>query len=371
MITVLSVVGTRPEAIKMAPVIWALEAQPDRIQSVVCATSQHRELLQQMLALFEIQPDFNLDVMQPDQALSDLTARLLTDLDAVLVKVQPTWVLAQGDTTSVLCASLATYYRGLRFGHVEAGLRTGDLTQPFPEEANRRVADMLAALLFAPTERCRQMLLSEGQRDERIRVTGNTVIDALQWVLRRPYDPAGGPLGWLPKNSRIVLVTAHRRESFGRPLKDVCLALRDLAIRFDSENVHFVFPVHPNRNVRNVVHGVIGDLRNLHLIEPLDYSALVYLMRRSTVILTDSGGLQEEGPGLGVPVLVLREATERPEGVDAGVARLIGTDPQRIVAEVTSLITDPKAHRAMAAGINPYGDGHAAERIVQALLEAE
>lgn len=368
MLTVLSVIGTRPEAIKMAPVIRELARHPGEVRSVVCVTSQHREMLGQALAVFDVRADHDLDVMRPDQTLSDLTGRLFLTLAPIVERTRPDWVLAQGDTTSVLVAGLTAFYHRTRFGHVEAGLRTGDRARPFPEEMNRRLADELADLLFAPTERSRQALLGEGLPAGRIVVTGNTVIDALLAVAALPYDWAKGPLAALPAGARVVLVTAHRRESLGPALRDICLAVRDLAATHPT--VHFVYPVHLNPRVARPVHELLDGLANVTLAAPLDYVSLVHLMTRATLILTDSGGIQEEAPALGVPVLVLREVTERPEGVEAGVARVVGTDRTRIVAAARPLLSDPAAHAAMAARVHPYGDGHAAERIVAALLAA-
>ncbi|HEV2459377.1 MAG TPA: UDP-N-acetylglucosamine 2-epimerase (non-hydrolyzing) [Ktedonobacterales bacterium] len=368
--TVLSVIGTRPEAIKMAPVVKELGKHKTALHSVVCCTGQHREMLDQVLTLFAIAPAYDLNVMQADQGLAQLTARLFESLDTVMAEVQPDCVLAEGDTTTVLVASLASYYRGIPFGHVEAGLRTGDRRRPFPEEINRRLADAVTDLYFAPTERARQALLKEGYAERDIYVTGNTVIDALLDVAsREDYDWARGPLAALPPDGRYVLITAHRRESFGEQFRQLCLAIRDLAQRFETDGIHFVYPVHLNPNVRQPVGEILSDTRNASLIEPLDYFSLVQLMKRSVLILTDSGGIQEEAPSLGVPVLVMREKTERPEGIEAGVVRLVGTDRERIVWEATRLLTDPVAHAAMATRANPYGDGHAANRIVQAVLE--
>ncbi len=367
--TVLSVFGTRPEAIKMAPVVKELARYPDRIRSVVCSTGQHRQMLDQVLELFAIRPDYDLKLMEPDQTLSRLTANLISALDGVIAEVKPKWVLAQGDTTTVLAASLVAYYHRARFGHVEAGLRTGDKYRPFPEEINRRLADAMSDLFFCPTERSRETLLSEGYPDASIRVTGNTVIDALHEIARRDYDWNSGSLADIPIGGRLVLITAHRRESFGEPFRDLCLAIRDLAAEFEPEGVQFVYPVHLNPNVRAPVMEILAGLSNIHLIEPLDYLSLVHLMKRSTIILTDSGGIQEEAPGLGIPVLVMRETTERPEGVDAGVVKLVGTARETIVREATLLLRDPAAHAAMVTGVNPYGDGKAAERIVHALLD--
>jgi UDP-N-acetylglucosamine 2-epimerase (non-hydrolysing) len=369
MITVLSIVGTRPEAIKMAPVIQELERHPGQIRSVVCSTGQHREMLDQVLRLFQISPDHDLNLMQHDQGLAQLTARLFASLDDVLSEVQPDCVLAQGDTTTVLVASLASFYRGIPFGHVEAGLRTGDKRRPFPEEINRRLADTVADLYFAPTERARATLLGEGARDDAIFVTGNTVIDALLQVADLDYDWASGPLAEIPADRPLVLITAHRRESFGEQFRQLCLAIRDLATEFGPQGLHFVYPVHLNPNVRAPVGEILSAAPNISLIEPVDYLALVHLIKHSKLILTDSGGIQEEAPSLRVPVLVMRETTERPEGVEAGVSKLVGTERERIVREARRLLTDPAAHAAMATGANPYGDGTAARRIVAAVLD--
>lgn len=365
MLTVLSVIGTRPEAIKMAPVLAELARRPDRARSIVCVTSQHREMLDQVLRVFAIRPDHDLDVMVSDQSLSELTATLFARLDPLVAATAPDWVLAQGDTTTVLVAALVAFYHRVRFGHVEAGLRTGDLSQPFPEEMNRRVADGVARLLFAPTEANRQALLGEGLDPTRIVVTGNTVIDALLAVTGRPYDWSAGPLASVPADRRLVVVTAHRRESFGAPLAEICRALRDLAREF-ADGIHVVYPVHLNPNVRAPVTAALGGVPNISLLEPLDYVSMAHLMKRAALILTDSGGIQEEAPSLRVPVLVLREVTERPEAAAVGAIRVIGTTYARILAEVRRVLEDPAAWTV--TGPNPYGDGHAAERIVAALL---
>ena len=365
---VLSIFGTRPEAVKMAPVIRRLASEP-RVESVVCVTAQHREMLDQVLNLFSIRPDFDLDLMRPDQPLADLTAVLFTGLDPVLREARPDWVLIQGDTTSAMAASLLAYYHRARVGHVEAGLRTGDKWQPFPEEINRRVAGAIADLHFAPTDWARQNLLHEGVPPERVIVTGNPVIDALRDVAARHYDVTKGPLAAIPWERRVILVTAHRRESFGRPLEDIFTALRTLTETYPKD-IHLVYPVHLNPNVHAPAHRLLGNLPNVSLIEPLDYLPMVHLMKRAYLVLTDSGGLQEEAPALGTPVLVLREVTERPEAIEAGTARLVGTDPARILSETRRLLDDPAARQAMAHAANPYGDGHAAERIVEALVQA-
>jgi UDP-N-acetylglucosamine 2-epimerase len=368
-INVLSVFGTRPEAIKMAPVVKELQRFPDRVRSLVCSTGQHRQMLDQVLGLFRITPDFELNLMRPDQSLAQITASLFTNLDKVVREAKPDWVLAQGDTTTVFVAAMVSFYHGVPFGHVEAGLRTYDNKRPFPEEVNRRLADVIADAYFAPTETARQALLREHCSQDAIHVTGNTVIDAIQDVAARDHDWSTGPLAAIPTGRRLVLITAHRRESFGGPFKELCLALRDLAREFAKEGVYFVYPVHLNPNVRKPVQDILSDVPNLSLIEPLDYLSMVHLMKRSALILTDSGGVQEEAPALGIPVLVMRETTERPEGVEAGVVRLVGTDRRRIVAEASQLLGDPAAHAAMATAISPYGDGTAARQIVSILLQ--
>ena len=369
MLTVLTVIGTRPETIKLAPVIRELDKYPQDFRSVVCATAQHRQMLDRVLELFAIETDHDLNIMEPAQELSRLTARLLDGLSAVVTDEKPNWILAQGDTTTVLASALTAFYHKIPFGHVEAGLRTGDIYHPYPEELNRRIADRIATLLFAPTEHSRQVLVREGIPEESVRVTGNTIVDALMEVAARPYDWAAGPLAGLPGDHKLVLITAHRRESFGEPLREICFALRELALRFSGDGVHFVYPVHPNPNVRQPVAEILSGIANLSLLEPLDYKAMVHLIKRSILILTDSGGIQEEAPSLRVPVLVMRRVTERPEGVEAGVVRVVGTDRASIVAETSWLIENPHARAEMATGVNPFGDGHAAKRIVSALQE--
>lgn len=363
---VLTIIGTRPEAIKMAPVVKELERYPGEIESLVCATAQHRELLDQVLDLFEIRPDYDLDVMLPGQTLSQLTANILMRLDEVIAHERPDWVLVQGDTTTVMVASLVAYYHRVRVGHVEAGLRTEDKWQPYPEEINRRLTDVLADLYFAPTERNRQNLLREGVAPQAILVTGNTVVDALLMTVRRLREEGTNTRRWSNNGQRLILVTAHRRENFGHPLTSICRALVEIAARYASD-VQIVYPVHPNPNVLGPVHAMLSDVPNVTLVEPLDYFDFVQLMDEADLILTDSGGLQEEAPSLGAPVLVMRDVTERPEGVEAGVVKLVGTDERRIVAEVTTLLEDERAYRRMTRGANPYGDGRASQRIVEAI----
>lgn len=373
---VLSIFGTRPEAVKMAPIVQRLKHTP-QIDSLICVTAQHREMLDQVLDLFEITPDIDLNVMRPDQSLADLTASIFKGLDPVLRELKPNWVLVQGDTTTVMSAALLSYYHRIRIGHVEAGLRTHNKWHPFPEEINRRVAGVVADLHFAPTEWARKNLLAENVPDQQIRVTGNPVIDALHMVTKRELSPDLAkllrslklPADEIPIASpRLVLVTAHRRENFGQPLENICSAIREMA-EFYRGKVVFIYPVHLNPNVQSTAQQILGNAANVILLDPMDYLPWVQLIQRSTLILTDSGGLQEEAPGLGVPVLVMRQVTERPEGVEAGTVKLVGTDREMIIRETTRLLDDPVAHKKMAQAINPYGDGHASERIVQAILD--
>ena len=363
---VLSVFGTRPEAIKMAPVIKELRRNNQQFKSLVCVTAQHREMLDQVLGLFDIVPDFDLNVMRENQTLAEVTASVLVRLDDILVKNTPDLVLTQGDTTTAMVASLGAFYRGIKVGHVEAGLRTWNKLHPFPEEINRKVADAVCDIHFAPTEAAKVNLLHEGIQESTICVTGNTVIDALLDIAERPYEWSGS-LAKVRRDRRIILVTAHRRESFGPPFRRICQALADIAARGDVE---IVYPVHLNPNVKTVVHEELGDQPNIRLIEPLDYLPLVNLMKASYLVLTDSGGLQEEAPGLGKPVLVMRETTERPEGIAAGTVKLVGTSREKIVIETNRLLDDAHEYERMARAVNPYGDGRAASRIVTRLLES-
>lgn len=362
--------GTRPEGIKMAPVVQALDAAAD-LEGVVVSTGQHREMLQQVVEVFGLRVDHDLAVMRPDQTLAGLTARLVEKIDALLEEVRPDMILVQGDTTTVLCGALAAFYRKIPVGHVEAGLRTGNLWAPFPEEANRSLVSRITDLHFAPTEAARQNLLREGVDGAKIEVTGNTVIDALrieaarqeEGDLRAPIEARLTELlgeGW--RGTPIVLITGHRRENFGSGFEQICDALAALADKFPEHA--FVYPVHLNPRVRGPVHERLGGRANIRLIEPMDYRHFVALMRACTLVLTDSGGIQEEAPGLGKPVLVMRETTERPEGIDAGTVRLVGADARRIVDNVSTLLTDPGAYAAMSEAKNPYGDGAAAARIL-------
>jgi UDP-N-acetylglucosamine 2-epimerase (non-hydrolysing) len=371
---ILSVFGTRPEAVKMAPIVRLLKTTAG-IESRVCVTAQHRQMLDQVLNLFEIKTDYDLDLMRTDQSLAQLSAAIFTDLDPVFSDFQPDWVLAQGDTTTVAVTSLLAYYHRIKFGHVEAGLRTHDKWQPFPEEINRRVAGVIADLHFAPTEWSRQNLLHEGISDGIIAVTGNPVIDALRYVSTQPEPAEIGQLTTRllrtedhhPRNDmkKLILVTAHRRENFGKPLEDICRALLELANRGDVE---IVYPVHLNPNVWEPVNRLLRNAEHITLLEPLDYLPLIHLMKHATLILTDSGGIQEEAPAFGIPTLVLRNVTERPEGVAAGTLKLVGTETSFIVQEAKCLLDDPSAYAEMSRAANPYGDGHAAEKIIQCLL---
>lgn len=363
---ILSVFGTRPEAVKMAPVVKRL-AETSGMESRVCVTAQHRQMLDQVLGLFDIRPDYDLNLMRENQSLSELSAAIFTHLDPVLADFKPDWVLAQGDTTTVAITSLLTYFHRIRFGHVEAGLRTHDKWAPFPEEINRRVAGVTADLHFSPTEWSKQNLLREGVDEKLIKVTGNTVIDALQFVAKQPEPKEVADLlaGLrLSESRQLILVTAHRRENFGAPMEDICRALIELAA---LGNVEIIYPVHLNPNVQEPVKRLLGGVEHITLLPPLDYLPLVHLMRRARLILTDSGGIQEEAPAFGIPTLVLREVTERPEGMLAGTLKLVGTNTQVIVEEAKRLLSDESAYAKMSQAANPYGDGHAAEKIVEAL----
>jgi len=363
--------GTRPEAVKMAPVIRELKKRPEEIKTTICITAQHREMLDQVLDAFDISPDIDLDLMRPNQSLAELTARIFKNLDPVLKKVKPDWLLIQGDTTTVMSAALLGYYNQIKIGHVEAGLRTHDKWQPFPEEINRRIAGVVTDLHFAPTENNRQNLLREGIPPEIIKVTGNPVIDALRIIKDQPTPKEATRLleraGVVSGDRQLILVTAHRRENFGQPIRDICQALRQLAEEY-QDKITLIYPVHLNPNIQRPVYEALSEVPNIILLPPPDYFPLVHLMKHAKLILTDSGGIQEEAPSFGIPTLVLRERTERQEGVIAGTLKLVGTDPEKIVTEAQHLLEDPLAYAEMAGAINPYGDGHAAERIVDALL---
>lgn len=367
---VLTVIGTRPEAIKLASVVLELEQRPASFISRVCLTAQHREMLDQPLALFGIRPDYDLNIMSPGQTLAQITARAINGLDKVVAKEKPDVLLVQGDTTTAFCGALVGYYHQIKVGHVEAGLRTGQKYAPFPEEINRRLVGQIADLHFAPTEHAKQALLKEGLSEANIFVTGNTVIDALLWARKRvraiqPELPEG--LSRSLEERRVILVTGHRRESFGEGFENICQAIRKVANAF--ADIAFVYPVHLNPRVREPVRRILGAHPRIHLIEPLSYAPFVWLMDRAKIVLTDSGGVQEEAPSLGKPVLVMRETTERPEGISAGNALLVGVKKERIALELTRLLQNPKQCAKMAAVNNPYGDGHAALKIVKILAK--
>lgn len=371
---VLVVFGTRPEAVKLAPVIQELQKDP-RIETRVCVTAQHRQMLDQVLDLFHIKPDHDLDLMKDNQTLSELTARSLIGLQSVLAQEQPDVVVAQGDTTTVLVASLAAFYARIKFAHIEAGLRTSDKYFPFPEEMNRRLADTMADICFAATESARQNLLNEGIASERIFVTGNTVVDALQQIdgaqtspdAQKNFEDLFAQRYGIVADRRIVLVTGHRRESFGDGLNEICAGLRRLAK--ENEDIRIVYPVHLNPNVQEPVNRLLGGVERIHLIEPLEYSSFVWLLSRCHFVVTDSGGIQEEAPCFGKPVLIIRKETERVEGIEAGIAKLIGVDRESIYREAQRLLDDPQVYAIMAGAKNPYGDGHASQRIVNILAD--
>ncbi|MBW9461250.1 UDP-N-acetylglucosamine 2-epimerase (non-hydrolyzing) [Kluyvera sp. EC_51] len=367
---VLTVFGTRPEAIKMAPLVHALAKDP-HFEAKVCVTAQHREMLDQVLSLFSIVPDYDLNIMSPGQGLTEITCRILQGLKPVLESFKPDVVLVHGDTTTTAAASLAAFYQRIPVGHVEAGLRTGDLYSPWPEEANRTLTGHLAMYHFAPTENSRQNLLRENLSGKRIFVTGNTVIDALFWVRDRVMNDKAlnadlsQRYPFLSQGKKMILVTGHRRESFGQGFEQICHALAEIAA--NNPDVQIVYPVHLNPNVSEPVNRILGHIDNIMLIEPQEYLPFVWLMNHAWLILTDSGGIQEEAPSLGKPVLVMRETTERPEAIDAETVRLVGTDSQRIVDEVTRLLRDEDEYQRMSRAHNPYGDGRACERILSAL----
>jgi UDP-N-acetylglucosamine 2-epimerase (non-hydrolysing) len=368
-INVLTIIGTRPEAIKLAPVVLEMRRRQDLFHFPVCVTAQHREMLDQVLALFGIVPDYDLNIMSSGQTLAQVTARAMEGLDAVVSRENPDVILVQGDTTTAFCGALTGYYHQIEVGHIEAGLRTGNKYAPFPEEINRCLIGRIADLHFAPTEQARKTLLDEDVADARVFVTGNTVIDALLWVRERvrtatPELPKG--LSEAITGQQIILVTGHRRESFGDGFDNICRAIREIAEC--CAGVAFVYPVHLNPNVREPVNRILGGHPRIHLVGPLSYAPFVWLMDRATIVLTDSGGVQEEAPSLGKPVLVMRETTERPEGIAAGNALLVGVQRERIVDGLRQLLCDPERRARMAAVNNPYGDGLAAQRIVEILL---
>ena len=386
---IMLVFGTRPEAIKMCPLVKEFQKYPEEFETLVCVTGQHREMLDQVLQIFGVKPDFDLNIMKQGQDLYEVTSRVLVGMREVLAEARPDVVLVHGDTTTSMAAALAAFYRQIPVGHVEAGLRTHNIYSPWPEEMNRQITGRIATYDFAPTPLSRQNLLDEGVGPEKITVTGNTVIDALHWVvenvMKKGYVPKDPAVAALPRGDRrLVLITGHRRENFGDGFISMCTAIRDLALKYPD--VDFVYPMHLNPNVRKPIREVFGEMAdqvghdgkgvghdgrvipgltgNLFFIEPLDYLDFVYLMSRSYLVLTDSGGIQEEAPGLGKPVLVMRDTTERPEALEAGTVRLVGTDYDRIMAEVSALMDDPAHYQAMSQAVNPYGDGKACPRIV-------
>ena len=367
---ILTVFGTRPEAIKMAPLVHALAAD-ERFEAKVCVTAQHREMLDQVLELFEITPDYDLNLMKPGQDLTDITCGILQGLKPVLAEFKPEYVLVHGDTATTLSTTLAAYYQQIKVGHVEAGLRTGNVYSPWPEEGNRKLTGAIADLHFAPTEISKQNLLAENVAAKKVIVTGNTVIDALHDVIGKLEinvelkSSLEKQFSFLDERKRLVLITGHRRESFGGGFERICEAIAQLAKAFP--NVEFVYPMHLNPNVREPVNRLLADLNNVFLIEPLDYLPFVYLMNKSYVLLTDSGGIQEEAPSLGKPVLVMRDTTERPEAVDAGTVKLVGTEVNSIVTELSLLLSNEDAYKEMSFAHNPYGDGKACSRILDAL----
>lgn len=379
---IMLVFGTRPEAIKIAPLVKEFQKHPDTFQTIVCVTGQHREMLDQVLNIFDIRPDFDLNIMKQGQDLYDVTARVLTGMRDVLREAQPDVVLVHGDTTTSTAAALAAFYQQIPVGHVEAGLRTHNILSPWPEEMNRQITGRIASYHFAPTALSRQNLLQENVDDANITVTGNTVIDALYWVVDRIKNDrsldaeleevlrhAGYDVNRLADGRPLVLITGHRRENFGDGFINMCTAIKQLTECYP--NVDFVYPMHLNPNVRRPIHEVFGDdlsnLGNMHFIEPLEYLSFVYLMEKSTIVLTDSGGIQEEAPGLGKPVLVMRDTTERPEALEAGTVKLVGTDREKIINEVSTLLDDAAAYARMSQAVNPYGDGLACSRIVERL----
>lgn len=379
---IMLVFGTRPEAIKMAPLVKEFQKYPEKFDTIVCVTGQHREMLDQVLHIFDIKPDYDLNIMKQGQDLYDVTARVLLGMRDVLKETQPDVVLVHGDTTTSTAAALAAFYQQIPVGHVEAGLRTHNIYSPWPEEMNRQITGRIATYDFAPTPLSRENLLKENVSEDKINVTGNTVIDALYWVvdkiksdkaldseLEGVLKTAGYDVNRLSSGKKLVLITGHRRENFGDGFINMCTAIKDLTLKYPD--VDFVYPMHLNPNVRRPIHQVFGEdlsnLGNMFFIEPLEYLSFVYLMEKSTIVLTDSGGIQEEAPGLGKPVLVMRDTTERPEALDAGTVKLVGTDYDKIVNEVSILLDDPAAYEKMSHAVNPYGDGKACGRIVERL----
>ncbi|MBZ2174929.1 UDP-N-acetylglucosamine 2-epimerase (non-hydrolyzing) [Schnuerera sp. xch1] len=366
-IKVMTVFGTRPEGIKMAPIIKTMENTPD-IDNTVCITAQHREMLDQVLNLFNIDPDVDLNIFKPGQTLTEITMRALQGLEDVIKKVKPDVLLVQGDTTTVLSGALAAFYQKVKIGHVEAGLRSGNIYSPYPEEANRKLTGILADFHFAPTKMNKNNLLQEGYPEDKIFITGNTVIDALQYAVKKGYNfkiPQLDDMDY--ENKKVILITAHRRENIGKPMENIFSAVNKIVLKYND--VELVFPIHLNPKVREIAYKEFNGNDRVHIIEPLDYEPFTNLMARSHLVVTDSGGLQEEAPSLGKPVLVVREETERPEGIEAGTAKLVGTDYNNIYNTLDILISDHKEYAKIANAINPYGDGKASERIVDIILK--
>lgn len=366
---IMTVFGTRPEGIKMAPIVKELEKRKG-IESIICITAQHRQMLDQVLNLFDIKPDYDLNIFKPGQTLTEITTRALKGLEEVIIKEKPDLLLVQGDTTTVFAGALAAFYQKVKIGHVEAGLRSGNLYSPYPEEANRKLTGVLTDFHFAPTERNRQNLLKEDYPDEKIFITGNTVIDALQYAVKEDYIFDMDLLNNLDySNKRVILLTSHRRENIGKPMENVFTAIRDIVEKY--EDVELVYPMHLNPKVREIANKILSNNNRIHLIEPLDYEPMANLMAKVHLIVTDSGGLQEEGPTFGKPVLVVREETERPEGIEAGTAKLVGTKYKNVFDELNLLLSNEDEYNKMANAVNPYGDGKASERIVDVLVNSE
>jgi len=361
------VIGTRPEAIKMAPIIKEIEKHSSSLKAIVCITGQHREMLDQVLKIFQIVPDYDLNVMTPNQTLSRLTATLIGKLDEVMSHEKPDWVLVQGDTTSAMTAGLVAFYHGIKVGHIEAGLRTHNIRQPFPEEANRRITDIMSELYFSPTARTHANLIREGVNPNAVLITGNSVIDAVLMTVGRLRQSASQDKWLADDEKRLILVTSHRRENFGEPFAEVCRALKTIAEQY-HDSVHIVFPVHYNPNVRIPAHNILGNIPNITLTDPLDYEQMVKIMDDAYMIMTDSGGIQEEAPSLNKPILILREVTERQEVVEVGAARLVGCNYDKIIEEAALLLEDKEHYERMSSAPNPYGDGSTSKQIVHALM---
>jgi len=368
MVKILSVFGTRPEVIKIAPAIKELCKHPDKFICCTCITAQHRQMVDQLLKLFEIKPNYDLNIMKENQSLEYVTVTVLTQIGEIIRKERPDYLLVQGDTTTSMAASLAAFYQKVKIIHLEAGLRTWNKLHPYPEEINRIIIDSMSDFCFTHTEQAKQNLLREGVALDKIEVTGNTVIDSLLGIAATDIDTRNSPLENIPFNKKIILVTAHRRENFGQPLINICNAIKEIALRYSS-SVQIVYPVHPNPNVQKPVCSILKGIINVSLIEPLDYKYFVHLMRHSYLILTDSGGLQEEAPSLGKPVLVLRQVTERPEAVETGTAEIVGTQSRAIVEATVKLLENKEKYERMVQATNPYGDGKASKRIVERLLK--